>query len=459
MILCVPRTLLFNIKTISRYFREPRSVQRSLTSTQALVLLFLGLGIYHSESSRPATDDAALCDLETFYSSLPTAFDTHPLVWALKAKDTALKVGERKVFQVLVAALPLQASLALEHLVLKVEQLFEFVQTALVSKGDVVTTRKAMLTLKSVSQSQAELLPYFVPSSYHVSLLDIALAFLKINTRSVFLPLGQKSHEENFTLAPILDMANHSSTESEVYTVKVTGSVNGQIKAVPGAGSLELYAPIKQALGPHGSLRRGQEVFLQYGSRDDCQLLIEYGFHLAGTQTSAPGWQGNAHASLSLDSYISRHLTELDSKESQMKVEALKEARYWQNWAVHPHPKLAPSYRTVMALRLLVLDYKGESSGTALPELRRWKLVVSGRLPSVSAANEEAAMSLLLRLGEQAVEDLQARLLLLDECKSVSVESAHTGALRESQDLVRSLLSSQLNIAKGIATIDDLDPA
>ena len=85
-----------------------------------------------------------------------------------------------------------------------------------------------------------------------------------MNTRCLFYPLtAQRASEDNITLCPLLDYANHSFTAPDVNTARLR----------------ERAYPIPTFLSPPDlTLEQGEQVFLRYGSHPRCTLFTEYGF-------------------------------------------------------------------------------------------------------------------------------------------------------------------------------------
>lgn len=334
--------------------------------------------------------------------------------------------------------------------------------------------------------SQPDLLPHFSlpgPSSvaHHQppTLSQFAHAWLCVQTRSVFYPLSLPLHEDNLTLAPLLDMANHTSHADCIATVAIRGAKTQQqlvragpaaatslSPAVPDAGDIEIRAP-----QPRG-LSKGQELCIQYGARDDGRLLAEYGFHLStsvsDTAEKQP-WTGNPHASLSLDMYISAYLDEVrESERISWREETLRDTGYWLDWSVEAFPEAAANWRTEVACRLLAIeDHNGDSERCAkktrvdstaptqpthsleadTEALRRFHLMLSGQIAMVSRENEAESRRLLARFCTEAETDLTQRLSHLRE-SAASTSGGGDDAVAASVDLVTSLLVSQRHIAR-----------
>ncbi len=165
---------------------------------------------------------------------------------------------------------------------------------------------------------------------------DYLPAWLSVNTRCLFLPLGLRAHDENFTLAPLLDMANHTLDTAAPAPAPVpppsgsfssgSGSGSGgedgsggsgwagrpEFKCVwtpkggmcvhaPGIGVARRWADLlppgagegkgkeeEEKRHPWAGLARGDEVCITYGAHGNAALLQEYGFVMGFPSSSPP---------------------------------------------------------------------------------------------------------------------------------------------------------------------------
>ncbi|PWN52070.1 hypothetical protein IE53DRAFT_385542 [Violaceomyces palustris] len=194
-------------------------------------------------------------------------------------------------------------------------------------------------------------------------------SWLCVNSRCVFLQMDLPNHSDNFTMAPLLDMANHTSQPSLECKVRYTSK-----------GGLELYAPPASSrqidrLGRKG-LCKGDEVFITYGPHSNSALLSEYGFLLPAIcpedddlgrspeELSAKEWRGNRYSQVNVDEVVTKLFQE-QGQEGETKLELLSDKGYRGDWTIHPLPSPAhPSHRLVTALRLLSIDL-GKSQGSS----------------------------------------------------------------------------------------------
>ncbi|CAO1614494.1 unnamed protein product [Parajaminaea phylloscopi] len=525
-ILSIPPSMLVNTKTMAVLFPEhtrrqllpasrvtaskrdtfslePLSPSSSaltlpLTSIQCLSLLLACAMLCPKEAAnaccREHTPECqALECLLAFQSSAPRSFATHPLWWRVESEDDHATVSTRRRNRALLDALPTEALDAVQELATKMDADYKVVE--------------------HIVRCPSSMRPVFVPTDCQLSLgrLEFTAIWLSISTRSLFYPLNCRSHDDNVTLAPLLDMANHTSIIDRVCPASTVGQQQQQqqqqrsqrsratpggsnvdlLAPIPGAGSMELRAPLGS--GSSSGLAKGQEVCIQYGARDDCVLLTTYGFHSSGAASDDPqsGWSGNPCASLSLDEYILAHLHAMSPDVGSRWESTLRDAGYWREWTVHPSldgPGGRASFRTEIACRLLAVrsaveplpagdlsaepssrhsrkrprSNKDVNSGPSKPQpsaeedLRRFDMMLAGRLSTISASNEAAATELLKNFCRQALVDLQSRQASLRTSQVASRdcdEDPPSNDQRESLELVDTLLSSLISIAQRMQNI------
>lgn len=371
VVLTLPASLLINTRTLANKF-EPGVLPRpnrpgKLTGIQALCVYLC----------RSQLHDA---DGQAFVASLPTSFASHPVTWALDEADLS---------QRLIASLPDETAARVANIVANLE-----------------ADWRAIVAYCRDSTTTAPFRPDFIH------------AWLCINTRSVYYPLGL-TREDNLTLAPLLDMANHTCQADRIATVTIVGSSpsSSSLAPIKGAGSIELRLP--------AGGRRGDEVCIAYGAHDDSRLFAEYGFHLGREAGSSL----NPHAAADVTAVLKRRLTALVEREGSLwREETLRQTGYWGEWTIDAE---GPSWRTEMACRI--------ASAHTDEDRRRFDLVVAGRVPTISRDNEEEARLLLDEVCQEAKNYLEAKLRRLPA--SVTGDDAQM-----SVTLVSSLLQSQLAI-------------
>lgn len=224
---------------------------RPLTTHQLLAYV-----LAQWRATRAQMPTAQLSDRDAFLASMPTDFPTVPLTWALEG-DTQL-----------LNALPPHAAQLHE----KVQTRFEEDWCRLEALDDAMHAS----IWASIGRPGTQAL--------RPSKADVLWGWLCVNSRCVYMDLRYVRHEDNFTLAPLLDMANHTSAAGQ--ECKVRFSEEG----------MELCA--QQAL------REGDEVCITYGPHANATLLVEYGFLIAQKAASGNVWDGNPHAELVVDDAI-----------------------------------------------------------------------------------------------------------------------------------------------------------
>ncbi|EPQ32320.1 uncharacterized protein PFL1_00516 [Pseudozyma flocculosa PF-1] len=303
--------------------------------------------------------------LNHFAATLPRRFDTVPLFWLIYTRlptsaepdDGALSLGlgdapnligrRLQFYEELLKALPRQSRRLLDRVVERFDRDFRRIE-------EVHHQDPSILALPD----------HLTKTTGHsIRLAEFLWAWLCVNSRCIFFPLGLQAHSDNFTLAPFLDMANHTSQPS----------LECRVQFNP-AGGLELYAPPPSArplhLGRKG-MRKGDECLITYGAHSNASLLSEYGFVLPGVCPSdeedarpredegaasdGATWKGNRYCEVSVDAEVERLFDE-QGEAGQRKMELLQDRGYWGDYTLHPHPAPAhPSHRLVPALRLLAL--------------------------------------------------------------------------------------------------------
>lgn len=133
------------------------------------------------------------------------------------------------------------------------------------------------------------------------------LAWLNVNSRCVFLRLNKALQSDNLTLAPVIDMINH------------TDNLQTTPQQTPGDG-LEFRSPAFHSTDP--PLREGQELSFSYGAHEDAMLLTEYGFTL---KTAA---KTNPYNNVEVDRIV-EDMFEQRGKDGELKRTILEEEGYW----------------------------------------------------------------------------------------------------------------------------------
>ena len=425
--LVVPPRALLNPVQLTRGRRvswTPLQVadsRRNATPLSTHQLLACVLAMWHAQRQHVSS----ISPMDAFFSSLPTQFDTTPLTWALDGKASLLD------------ALPPSATH--KHRMVQARYEADWARVRTLDK----------LTLASIWSSIS-----FIPEPPTIDEHDFIWGWLCVNSRCVYMDLHYAKHEDNFTLAPLLDMANHTKHPKKECRVRFS-LMDG----------LELYAPLESPL------LEGEEVCITYGLHDNATLLTEYGFVLPyhvgedDQQIQANQWLGNPHAGVWLDEAV-EHMVQSQGEAGAWKRTLLQQAGYWGDYTMHPCPAPAhPSHRLHTALRLLCMDVdfhaqehgglharlstnpRTQSAYTPQDAERVWRLVMQGRREQVSASNEQSVRDMVISLCDDITSGHATR---LDNLK---------GADNVSASMVRALLEEECHIASLVkASAERADP-
>ncbi|KAK0550925.1 hypothetical protein OC846_003495 [Tilletia horrida] len=453
-----------------------------LSSVQALCLLLTLWRRWDLEDHAPSKPDSfpsqALVD---FARTLPSEFATVPLLWSLMRDMSG---SEGKLSRALLSSLPAHSLQRLEDVKARFFGDFHVVRSILIHRPELLPGWASAPTVEESSSDQ--LLSFFYWS------------WMCVNSRCLYLPLGLKTHEDNFTLAPL------------EYKVEY-----------PPAGGMQIVAPksdrkafnLKTVRRDNGDVqveeewqkgcRASDEMFITYGPHSNEFLLSEYGFTLSivSTQDDELNLATNPYADVVVDDLVLEHLATQPLVQAELKRELLRERSYWLDWTIHPTGE--PSHRLVCALRLLVLNLapskeqmgatvaalghksskrlklqhqsgkrsvsipaaKQDASSQTAPDLANigdWEAMVSGSRESVSELNEQLARELLIRICGKVKERSQTKRDLLDGAFQDLLAAQTTGdaarfeqgpassraGLIQSYEIVRMLLIEQARIAQ-----------
>lgn len=371
-------------------------------------LLAFVLALWKSTMRRAETPTTKY---DAFFASLPTSFPTVPLTWDVDKRTDLLD------------ALPPSAAHRQTQL-----QRRCYADWARVEALDDATVASIWSCIHTSS---------FVRPTFD----EFVWGWLCTNSRCVYMDLNYVRHEDNFTLAPLLDMANHTARTELECKVRYSRS-----------DGLELCAP-RQPLSP------GDEVCITYGPHGNAMLLVEYGFVLPMTLHPETPWPGNPHSDVSVDDMV---LTLLDEQGAigAWKRALLQSEGYWGDYTLHPMPAPAhPSHRLRTALRLVCMDVQD----TRPPPLasddqsvkkrrtpriytrddaqRAWRLVTHGGRDAISDENERAVRRHVLTLCTKVEQEHQKRWASLEGQEGEAVEMLRS-LLREERQIARLVYAS-----------------
>lgn len=281
LLLALPLRSLFNPAQLTRgksFAWTPRKTVDPRTSAAPLTthqLLACWLAQWRAAPTpRPSSRWSA------FFDSLPASFDTVPLTWAVGG-DTHL-----------VAALPAPLAERVSNMASRFHADWDRIRALDHSFQQEIWTCLAAGAPPAVQQA------------------DYLWGWLCVNSRCVYMDLHYARHDDNFTLAPLLDMANHTPVPGRECKVRFSGK-----------DGLELLAP-------SDGLALGDEVCITYGPHSNATLLAEYGFVLPPDACGGADWPGNPHSEVNVDDAVAQ-LVHAQGEVGEWKQHILQEQGYW----------------------------------------------------------------------------------------------------------------------------------
>ncbi|KDR81593.1 hypothetical protein GALMADRAFT_239640 [Galerina marginata CBS 339.88] len=346
----IPAKALLNSLTLAPHYppTKPR-----LTCTQFVSL--------HLMLHRPSDGHKSFDPLfGPYISVLPRRFDFHPLTWLWKRRrNHETSTLENRLMQ----ALPPRILAKLHKISNLFDKDWERVQKYLGSNP--------ALHEKGTSAAGLE--------------ADYLWGWLNVNTRCVYHRLAKtRSDQDNMTLCPILDFANHTTTPP--YTLPQ--ATHAELWDT-GPSTKRKFGDDFVLLSPStASSSRGGELFLRYGAHSNATLFAEYGF----VNLPSPEW---THDEASGGEVELGHLVE-DLFRGRAEVgswmkEVLVEEGYWGDWTIHSLPAPAyPSYRLITTLRLYhILPMSANSVPVDTDQvLQEWRDTTLGKRDVISQKNE-----------------------------------------------------------------------
>ncbi|EGG12613.1 uncharacterized protein MELLADRAFT_86782 [Melampsora larici-populina 98AG31] len=252
-------------------------------------------------------------------------------------------------------------------------------------------TRRFLIDWKSVSSIQDEEI---------MSLDEFLWGWLNVNTRCLWFDLGLKDHDDNITLAPVIDMVNYT--------------LSSKVKPICTPNTFSLYSshPLNQFTSPstkrliissqtsrsptlHPTLshRKGDEILFSYGSHSNLTLWSEYGFLIRPKFSN--GWNSVE---------ITREvlgLFEDDHDDGVQKLSVLKDSTYWKDYTIESNP-IGPSYRTLTALRLLYCPSL---------KLSNWYEIINGEKDECSLNVEDQIKGTIEKICLKLIEEIDLSLV------------------------------------------------
>ncbi|KAG8743162.1 hypothetical protein FRC12_015113 [Ceratobasidium sp. 428] len=362
----IPGCLLLNTKTLGKAYPHRMLPQKSsedapkdmpLTSTQLISL--------HLYRWRRGVSDPIF---EAYIHSLPNAFPDHPLTIIIfhKTKNSILDLLPTSVAKLLIG-----------------------VKKRLTDDWDMIT--------KTLKKFPELLPPLDLGSNWDKRLhfADFVWAWLNVNTRCLYHDLGLLRSEDNITMCPLLDFANHTPLQSMSITQDGFALCDGM------------------AFSSSTHLQPGEEVYLRYGGHSNALLFAEYGFVF-------PTNTGDARAEISIDSDVEELLKSCGDYEA--KAQLLKDRNYWGDWTLHVEDGIGrPSFRLLPALRLLHVPSLAPVPNRSL-EL--WENTLLGLVDVVSTENESQVRSSMKTLCKRIIDRSALKISLVQFQISVNGHGA-----------------------------------
>ncbi|KAF5381005.1 hypothetical protein D9615_003936 [Tricholomella constricta] len=381
-ILSIPSSALLNSATLSPCYPRAR---RLLSATQ---LISLHLFLYRPTGSQASTDPL----FGPYISVLPREFDSHPLTWMLNSQNEHNDVG-----RALLITLPISVMCNLRKLADRFKADWRIVQQYL---KDTIFEHP----ISEVAEPVLESLQSKLPGCQE----DYLWAWLNVNTRCLYHRLEQSpSDQNNLTLCPILDFANHTTRSNNMSPQRLMADKT--------AAPPKMFERDFTILSPSSiPIRQGDELYLNYGAHSNRTLFVDYGF--VNHVPKDIFLRGEAHGESDVQSAIERLFEARGDLGTWMK-EVLKSERYWGDWTLHMQPSPAhPSYRLITALRLYHLF---PTSAKKVPldaeaALLPWRDTLSGAAEKVSEKNEESWRNTLLQLCSTLAEDAATKIVSSD---------------------------------------------
>ncbi|BGP37807.1 hypothetical protein JCM10449v2_001729 [Rhodotorula kratochvilovae] len=388
LLISIPHSALLNLRTLRPLY--PKAFH-TLSATQLLSLHLARQFRRHLPSPSPGRGRSNSKDAHDkwwpFLATLPRAFATVPLWWAVhargadalaaayplvpvegeKGRGRASPVKGEDISLVRLAKENADVRAERKKRARRYEELLELLPHAVRRKAEEIERRfeEDWLAARRVWNAQSD-----VGGDWGI--LDFLLGFLNVNTRCIWFNVGG-AKDDNLTLCPVIDMINHSSQRDTKPEARLS--------------SLTFSSPSTTSTDP--PLRNGDELTFSYGPRSDPTLLAEYGF-VVGV--------ANEHNEVEIDRSVEA-LFDAQGKEGALKREILEEKDYWGKMTLQSTPGETPTadWRVLIALRLLHLRLPSYATTPAMARdaLAPWQHVVDGAAERVSPANEKVVQATL----------------------------------------------------------------
>ncbi|KAK4053815.1 hypothetical protein OIV83_001471 [Microbotryomycetes sp. JL201] len=439
-LISIPSSALLNVKSLGSLY--PSNFEKLLNSYQ-WVSLHIALQYARNRQRRVTSPRDRF---KPFIASIPQDFPTLPLTWSLgsrtkqeliwnfdlDAQDETLSShneGQRRLFADLLSCMPP----AVKNRAASVEKRF---------RQDWKRTRQVWAELRASNSEETDELCFF----------DFALAWKNVNTRCVYFDLGL-SKDDNFTLAPVIDMINHADRReaSRDHLVLQSSTADRRHKTKPlqsMSKGLEFSSPSTRSIDP--PLRDGEELSFSYGAHEDAMLLTEYGFTLGA---------GNPFNNLDCTPVVEQLFNE-QGEEGALKRGVLQDAGYWGEMTMQgSEHDASASWRVLIALRLLHLRISTSGASLTASTIEPFYAVVAGDADIISDSNEKQVKASLRTICQviklQADEALPRCDRLLTKWTANKDESVSADFV-QSLSMLKGVWQEDLRIAR--AVLVNLEP-
>ncbi|TFK92414.1 SET domain-containing protein [Polyporus arcularius HHB13444] len=378
----VPSTALMNKKTVAKLYAQLRGRRLS-----GVLLVSLHLLLHKPLGDEDSQDPV----FGPYISTLPRDFSSHPLSWLVKRDTQEEDAWER----VALSLLPPSTLRKLSVLHDRFRADWQILRRVLEEDASVVA-----------SSSRSDISLVSSPENINELMMDFLWAWLNVNTRCIFWRIQPTlSDQDNFTLCPVLDFANHNSGHSHIFPVVDSDIWGGVAKKPP--KYFVFFGPSQ------GAVSEGQQLYLQYGTHSNAFLFSEYGFVNDFPEGAVAS--GAYAGEVDVHELVEELFAQKALLGSRLK-EVLTDEGYWGDWTVHAAPAPAhPSYRLMVALRLLEAFENANETGQASFDaiVGQWRQVTYGQADNISMQNEERWRTTLHRMCSQVVERARTHLALL----------------------------------------------
>ncbi|KZT54286.1 SET domain-containing protein [Calocera cornea HHB12733] len=349
----VPAGALMNARTLAPFFPantipSPGNARSTLSAVQALSL-YLAANRYDQT-----------CPWAPYIKVLPVEFHDHPLNAVLIQRySSEMRPREPRARHAALSMAPPAFLSLLHEAAARFEQDFEAVKACLARHRDLFGLNG------------------------EVDVVQFIWGWLNVNTRQVWTALDL-SKCDNITLAPIFDMCNH------------TPGSGGKLMPVSSRKAVCLHVPY--------DLKKGDEVYIQYGFHGNAKLLAEYGFMLHSKESSA--WTVSV-----VDLMVP--MFEAKGPHGKDMLACLEQHGYLaREFALHLRPEPpSPSYGLIVALRLL------HSASSSEDYVMWFQMLWSGQFSETHPGVDQAVSNSLRDMCDVLIKRAEHALGLLEDAR------------------------------------------